>query len=99
MYIQLHKHINRQDFVERVAALYVLWKAERLVWRRVWVHQILHRRTQLGEFHQLLQGPVSERRLSENSEYVNPEMRETGFSVSKWEVCQTQENGVSQARF
>ncbi len=23
------------------------------------------------------QGPVSERRLSENSEYVNPEMRET----------------------
>ncbi len=27
-----------------------------------------------------LQGPVSERRLSENSEYVNPEMRETlGF--------------------
>ncbi len=26
------------------------------------------------------QGPVSERRLSENSEYVNPEMRETlGF--------------------
>ncbi len=28
----------------------------------------------------LLQGPVSERRLSENSEYVNPEMRETlGF--------------------
>ncbi len=45
-----------------------------------------------GLFHQLLdivlllllvrndQGPVSERRLSENSEYVNPEMRETlGF--------------------
>ncbi len=28
----------------------------------------------------LLQGPVSERRLSENSEYVNPKMRETlGF--------------------
>jgi len=26
------------------------------------------------------QGPVSERKLSENSEYVNPEMRETlGF--------------------
>ncbi len=28
----------------------------------------------------IVQGPVSERRLSENSEYVNPEMRETlGF--------------------
>ncbi len=28
------------------------------------------------------QGPVSERRLSENSEYVNPEMRETlGFPL------------------
>ncbi len=28
----------------------------------------------------LLLGPISERRLSENSEYVNPEMRETlGF--------------------
>ncbi len=27
-----------------------------------------------------VQGPVSERRLSENSKYVNPEMRETlGF--------------------
>ncbi|XP_058628314.1 uncharacterized protein zgc:194221 [Onychostoma macrolepis] len=46
------------DFIVRVAALYVLWKAEkwrRLVWRRVWVHQILQRHTQLGEFHQLLQ--------------------------------------------
>ncbi len=46
------------DFVERVAALYVLWKAEkrrRLFRRRVWVHQILQKRTQLGEFHQLLQ--------------------------------------------
>ncbi len=30
------------------------------------------------------QGPVSERRLSENSEYVNPEMRETlGFPFQK----------------
>jgi len=29
-------------------------------------------------------GPVSERRLSENSEYVNPEMRETlGFPFQK----------------
>ncbi len=46
------------DFVERVAALYVLWKAEKwrgLVRRRVWVHKILQKRTQLGEFHQLLQ--------------------------------------------
>ncbi|XP_067270790.1 uncharacterized protein [Pseudorasbora parva] len=46
------------DFVERVAALYLLWKAEKrrtLVRRRVWVHQILQRRTQLGKFHQLLQ--------------------------------------------
>ncbi len=33
------------------------------------------------------------------TEYVNPEMRETGFSVSKWEVCQTRESRVSQARF
>ncbi len=38
------------DFVERVAALYVLWKAEKRG-----IHQILQRRTQLGEFHQLLQ--------------------------------------------
>ncbi len=30
-------------------------------------------------------------------EYVNPEMRETGFSTSKWEVCQTQESRVNQA--
>ncbi|KAL0152210.1 hypothetical protein M9458_051933, partial [Cirrhinus mrigala] len=46
------------DFVARVATLYVLWKAEkrrRLVQRHVWVHQILQRCTQLGEFHQLLQ--------------------------------------------
>ncbi|KAL1277114.1 hypothetical protein QQF64_023787 [Cirrhinus molitorella] len=41
------------DFVERVAALYLLWKAEKL--RRFWVHQILQRRTQLGQFHRLLQ--------------------------------------------
>ncbi len=33
------------------------------------------------------------------TEYVNPEMRETGFSVSKCEVCQTRESRVSQARF
>ncbi len=47
----------------------------------------------LGGLQEKLQGPVSERRLSENSEYVNPEMRETlGFSVSKWEVCQTRES-------
>ncbi len=44
-------------------------------------------------------GSVSERRLSENSEYVNPEMKETVFSVSKWEVCQTWESRVSQVRF
>jgi len=32
----------------------------------------------------LFLGPVSERRLSENSEYVNPEMRETmGFLFQK----------------
>jgi len=31
-----------------------------------------------------LLGPVSERRLSENSKYVNPEMRETlGFPFQK----------------
>ncbi len=48
--------------------------------------------------HHVIQGPVSERRLSENSDYVNPEMR-NGFSVSKWEVCQTRESRVSQARF
>ncbi len=44
-------------------------------------------------------GPVSERRLRENSEYVNSEMRETGFYGSKWEVCQTRESRISQARF
>ncbi|XP_073714916.1 uncharacterized protein [Misgurnus anguillicaudatus] len=36
----------------------LIWKAIkrcRLVRRRVWVHQILQRRNQLGEFHQLLQ--------------------------------------------
>ncbi len=46
------------DFVERVAELNVLWKAEkqrRLVRRRVWVHRILLRCSQLGEFNQLLQ--------------------------------------------
>ncbi|KAL1279065.1 hypothetical protein QQF64_025738 [Cirrhinus molitorella] len=46
------------DFVERVAALYLLWKAEKrrkVVRRRFWVHQILQRRTQLGQFHRLLQ--------------------------------------------
>ncbi len=43
------------DFVERVAALNVLWKAEkrcRLVRCCVWVHQILQ---SLGEFHHLFQ--------------------------------------------
>ncbi len=35
---------------------------------------------QQGKMNVELLGPVSERRLSENSEYVNPEMRETlGF--------------------
>ncbi|KAL1268775.1 hypothetical protein QQF64_034138 [Cirrhinus molitorella] len=46
------------DFVERVAALYLLWKAEKrrkVVRRHFWVHQILQRRTQLGQFHRLLQ--------------------------------------------
>ncbi len=42
---------------------------------------------------------VSESWLRENSEYVNPEMRETGFSISKWEVCQTRESRVIQAHF
>ncbi len=41
-------------------------------------------------------GSVSGRRLRENSEYVNSEMRETGFYGSKWEVCQSR---ISQARF
>ncbi len=39
---------------EGSCALYVLWKAEkwrRLIRRRVWVHQTLQKRTQLGEFH------------------------------------------------
>ncbi len=35
-------------------------------------------------------GPFQKGRLSENSEYVNPEMRKTlGFPFSKGEVCQT----------
>ncbi len=56
--LQFHCEMADMDFVERVAALYVLWKAEkwhRLVRRHVWAHQILQRHTQLGEFHQLLQ--------------------------------------------
>ncbi len=52
--LQCHCKMADMDFVERVAALYVLWKAEirrRLVQRSVWFHQILQKRTELGEFH------------------------------------------------
>lgn len=43
-----------------------------------------------------LKGSVSERRLSETSEHVNPEIQEAGFFISEWEVCQT---GKSQKRY
>ncbi len=40
------------------------------------------------------QGPVSERRLSENSEYVNPEMRETlGFPFQKGRFVKPEKAG------
>ncbi|XP_059367678.1 uncharacterized protein zgc:194221 isoform X3 [Carassius carassius] len=45
-------------FIERVTALYLLWRAEqqrRGQRRRTWVHQTLRRRSQFGEFHHLLQ--------------------------------------------
>ena len=41
-----------------IAALYLLWSYEvdrKPKRRRVWVHDILRRRTQLGEYHHLLQ--------------------------------------------
>lgn len=45
--------------INTVAALYLLWTYElarrRPKRRRVWVHDILRRRTQLGEYHHLLQ--------------------------------------------
>ena len=44
-------------------------------------------------------GSVSQSRFSENSESVNPEMRETEFSVSQREVTQTRERGVTLACF
>ncbi len=42
------------------------------------------------------QGPVSERRLSENSEYVNPEMRETlGFPFQNGRFVKPGKQGKS----
>ena len=42
--------------IATIAALYLLWESEeRRKRRRVWVHDILRRRPQLGEFHHLLQ--------------------------------------------
>ncbi len=42
------------------------------------------------------QGPVSERRLSENSEYVNPEMRETlGFPLQNGRFVKYRESRVT----
>ena len=44
--------------VTTIAALYVLWKLEernKPKRRRVWVHEIIRRRSELGEFHHLLQ--------------------------------------------
>ncbi|XP_034022473.1 protein ANTAGONIST OF LIKE HETEROCHROMATIN PROTEIN 1 [Thalassophryne amazonica] len=44
------------DHTERVALLYLLWKAEkRRQRRRRWAHNIFMRRSQFGEFHYLLQ--------------------------------------------
>ncbi|XP_042073284.1 uncharacterized protein LOC121813528 [Haplochromis burtoni] len=43
---------------ERLSLLYVLWRAEQRRKRRprrTWVHQVLQRREQFGEFHHLLQ--------------------------------------------
>lgn len=42
---------------------------------------------------------VSQNRFSDNSESVNPKVRETDFSVSKREVIQTRERGVTLAFF
>ena len=44
--------------ITTIAALYLLWEFEesrKPKRRRVWAHDILRRRSQLGEFHQLLQ--------------------------------------------
>ena len=45
--------------ITTITALYLLWEFEesrKPKRRRVWVHDILRRRSQLGEFHHLLQG-------------------------------------------
>ena len=45
--------------ITTIAALYLLYDSEKRrkpKHRRVWVHDILRRRSQLGEFHHLLQG-------------------------------------------
>nr|XP_055056158.1 uncharacterized protein LOC129440693 [Misgurnus anguillicaudatus] len=50
-------NVNRA-FIERVTALYLLWRAEqrrRGQRRRIWVHETIRRRTQFGEYHHLLQ--------------------------------------------
>ena len=44
--------------IATIAALYLLWESEerrKRKRRRLWVHDILRRRPQLGEFHHLLQ--------------------------------------------
>ena len=44
--------------ITTIAALYLVWEFEesrKPKRRRVWVHDILRRRSQLGEFHHLLQ--------------------------------------------
>ena len=44
--------------ITTIAALYLMWEFEERMkhkCRRVWVHDILRRRSQLGEFHHLLQ--------------------------------------------
>ncbi len=52
----------------------------------IWIEQLLLQGT--------YQGPVSERRLSENSEYVNPEMRETlGFPFQKGRFVKPEKAG------
>jgi len=47
----------------------------------------------------IAQWSVSQSRFSENSEFINPEMRETEFSVSQRQVIQTRERGVTLACF
>ena len=51
--------------INTIATLYLLYKSEKhrkTTRRSVWVHDILRRRTELGEFHRLLQ----ELRLDDN---------------------------------